>query len=133
MSRPFRTLLMAGIQNTPKPTAVVHNRNAATRIRLVDIRFASRRATRPERHNNHDDPAFSGLLDCRIRANKPCSTVTFPLGKKSALLSRLPRERCLCDGNFAANLRPMGAASQKSLKTPTLAHRRMTSNKLGAR
>ena len=48
---------------------------------------------RPERHNNHDDPAFSGLLEiAACEPTSPCSTETFRLGKKRALLSRLLRK-----------------------------------------
>jgi len=41
ISRPFRTLLMAGTQNTPNPTAVVHKKNAASRLKVVDITLRS--------------------------------------------------------------------------------------------
>jgi hypothetical protein len=35
-------------------------------------------------HNNHDDPAFSGLLEiAACEPTSPCSTATFPLGKKA--------------------------------------------------
>ena len=39
---------------------------------------------RPERHNNHDDPAFSGLLEiAAMRANKPLFHGDIPAWKKA--------------------------------------------------